>query len=244
MSSIIKIENMSFSYDNAPILKDISLDIHENDFVGIIGPNGGGKTTLLKILLGFLKPTSGNVSILGSAPEQVSKFIGYVPQYSEMDKQFPIRVKDVIVMGLCESSSYFPRFSKHSYEKVFEVMELLKIRELAEKKFGELSGGQKQRTLICRAIVSNPKMLFLDEPTASVDASIEEDIYKILSGFNSKITILLVSHDVGFISNYVNRVACVNRSLVIHPVNEISSDHALAHAYDNHTTAIHHKCGL
>ena len=244
MNPLIKIEDLTFGYDNAPILEKINLEIFERDFVGIIGPNGGGKTTLLKILLGFLKPDSGSVSIMGRSPDSVSKFIGYVPQYSEMDKQFPIKVKEVIVMGLCESSSFFPRFSQKSYSKVYKVMELLKIRDLAEKKFGELSGGQKQRTLICRAIVSNPKMLFLDEPTASVDAAIEEDIYKILSDFNSDITILLVSHDVGFISNYVNRVACINRSLVIHPVNEISSEHALTHAYHENTSVIHHKCGL
>lgn len=244
MNKLIEINNLSFGYDNTLILKDINLTVEEKDFVGIIGPNGGGKTTLLKILLGFLKPAAGEIIILGKTPVQARKNIGYVPQYSEMDKHFPIKAKDVIAMGLCDNKSFFPFFTKSDYIKVFRIMELLKIEKLAENKFGELSGGQKQRVLICRALVSNPDMLFLDEPTASVDASIEEDIYKILADFNKNIAILLVSHDVGFISSYVNKVACINRNLVIHPINEVVDHNVLTAGYDHHTSAIHHKCGL
>ncbi len=244
MRSVIRIENVNFAYDNQLILENINFEIYENDFVGVIGPNGGGKTTLLRLILGFLKPLTGNIEIFNKAPEKIRRRIGYVPQYSEIDKHFPITVRDIVALGSLPSGSYFPWFKQEALQRAAQAMEFVKIGNLARKTFGELSGGQRQRCLIARALAAQPEILLLDEPTASVDMSVEEDIFELLKTLNEKMTIVLVSHDLGFISSYVKRVACVNRHLACHPIEKISREMVLEEAYHGNIAMIRHECKL
>lgn len=243
MNSIIKINDLDFSYNGANVLENINLEIFEKDFVGIIGPNGGGKTTLLKLMLGLIKPVKGTISVLGSSPQKTRNQIGYVPQYNTADKLFPITALDVVSMGLTDSNSFLPWFSKNQINRAMDVMENVKLQDLAHKPFGELSGGQKQRCLIARAIVSSPKILFLDEPTASVDSKVESNIYELLKSLNEEITIILVSHDLGFVSAYVNKVACINKKLAFHKTKDINSKE-INKIYNAEMSMIQHQCGL
>ncbi|MBI9071451.1 MAG: ABC transporter ATP-binding protein [Melioribacteraceae bacterium] len=244
MKKVIKIENLNFGYDKNLVLENIDLDVFESDFLGIIGPNGSGKTTLIKLMLGILSPTSGKISILDENPKKAQEKISYVPQFGQMEKSFPIKAKSVVEMGLCGKKSFLPWTKKEDIVKIEKAMKHVDILDLAEKPFGELSGGQQQRCLIARAIVSEPKILLLDEPTASVDSSVEEDIFKLLKKLNNEITIILISHDIGFISSYVNRIACVNKNLVCHNVDDMKIDNIMKDSYSNEVSIIHHKCGL
>ncbi|KAB2845480.1 MAG: ABC transporter ATP-binding protein [Melioribacteraceae bacterium] len=244
MNSAVKIENLSFSYVSNYVLENINLEIERNDFVGIIGPNGGGKTTLLKLIMGFIKPQKGSIKILETEPEKSISKIGYVPQFNQTDKQFPIKTIDVVSMGLSSSKSFFPWRKHNEIKNVYEAMEFVKISELAHKPFGELSGGQQQRCLIARALASCPEILILDEPTASVDSTVELDIYELLKKLNKDMTILLVSHDVGFISSYINKVACVNKEILLHRKEEISLDKISRDAYHGNFEILKHQCNL
>ena len=244
MDTVIKLEQVSFAFDNYLALENVSLDINERDFAGVIGPNGGGKTTLLRLILGLLKPTRGKVTVLGSSPEKKRRHFGYVPQNSYTDRHFPIKVKEVVAMGLVTSHSFSPWFNRDKMELAYNAMKAVSIDDLAGKKFGELSGGQSQRCLIARALVSEPRILMLDEPTASVDNTVEKDIYELLRSLNEKLTIILVSHDPGLISSYVNRVVCVNRLLVAHNIDEVSWDTLIKNTYQSDMTMIRHKCKL
>ena len=210
---MIKLEKISFKYDHDWILKDIDLSVKEKDFLGIVGPNGGGKTTLLKIILGLLKPNKGKVNING--------ILSYVPQHLNFDKYHPVCVEDVILMGLLDKMSAGLIHSKEDYQKVYSVMETLGIFEIKKQRFGQLSGGQRQRVLIARAIISNPDILILDEPTANIDKSAQEIVQKLLVKLNEKMTLLMVSHHFDFISSDVNRVVCVDRTLHTHPTYNI-----------------------
>jgi len=244
MSPVIQIKNLDFSYNNdINVLENINIEVSEKDFVGIIGPNGGGKTTLLKLMLGLLKPTKGNIEVLGTTPKKTTNKIGYVPQYNTTDKFFPITALDVVLMGLTDSNSYLPWFSKKQITRAEEVMENIHIKNLRKKTFGELSGGQKQRCLIARAIASSPSILFLDEPTASIDSKVESNIYELLKELNKEITVVLVSHDLGFVSAYVNKVACVNRKLAFHNTADINSQD-INKIYNAEMSMIKHQCGL
>lgn len=244
MEKVIKIDNLGFAYNGNYILEDVNFSIDRKDFLGIIGPNGGGKTTLLKIILGFLKPQKGQIKVMGSQPGKSNFKIGYVPQFNQTDKQFPIKAYDVVSMGLCDAKSFMPWKRKNDNEKILSTMDFLKISDIADKTFGELSGGQQQRCLIARALINEPELLILDEPTASVDSTIEVDIYKLLKELNNKMTILLVSHDVGFISSYINKIACVNKGISIHDKDEISIDKINHEAYHGDFSMISHKCNL
>lgn len=244
MEPIITLEDVSFSYNGHPALENVNLSLSRNDFAGIIGPNGGGKTTLLRIMLGLLKPESGSVRVMGHAPEKMRSHLGYVPQYSALDRDFPINVRGVVAMGLLNSRSFFPGFTKDENRKVDEALCSVGIGNLAEKNYGELSGGQQQRCLIARAIVTTPQILLLDEPTASVDSSAEKDIYELLRSFNREMTIVLVSHDIGFISSYINKVVCINRRLVSHLAGETTAEHLKHEAYKSDMTILQHKCNL
>jgi zinc transport system ATP-binding protein len=226
------------------VLENFNFEIFENDFVGVIGPNGGGKTTLLRLILGFLKPLSGKIEIFNNAPEKVRLQIGYVPQHSEMDKNFPITVREIVALGALPAHSYFPWFKQMALDRANQAMKFVKIENLARKAFSELSGGQRQRCLIARALAAQPEILLLDEPTASVDMSVEEDVFELLKILNEKMTIILVSHDLGFISSYVKRVACVNRHLVCHPIEMLSQEMVLEEAYQGNIAMIRHQCKL
>jgi len=212
----IQIRDLSLGYENDLVLNKINLDIYEKEYLGIIGPNGGGKTTLIKAILGLLKPFKGSISIYGEPPEIGRRHIGYVPQFAEYDKDYPISVWDVVLMGRRNKRGITPWYSSEDKKRALEALEVVAILDLKEKQIGSLSGGQRQRVFIARALVSKPKILLLDEPTASVDHEMEVSIYNMLADLNKEITILLVTHDVGVISSYVNRIVCLNRDAFTH----------------------------
>jgi len=240
---IITLDEVDFSYNGDPVLEDITLEIDSNDFVAILGPNGAGKTTLIKLLLGFLKPGKGKISILGKSPIKARKHIGYVPQYSTFDRDYPIHVIDIVKLNTLSSNSLFPSYKKEITEKAFSLLEKLEIQDFAYRNFHELSGGQKQRALIARALINDPKILLLDEPTASVDATMEKDIYDTLRMLNADTTILLITHDVGFVSSYVNKICCLNRFASIHSVEELTGK-SLFDIYSESSKFLQHHCNL
>ncbi len=214
--SVITIRNLDAGYENEVVLEDIDLEVKAKDFYGVIGPNGGGKTTLLKVILGLLKPMKGQIKVYGEPPEKASSYIGYVPQYAEFDEDYPISVFDVALMGRRTKKGKIPRYNQKDREKVEEALKSVEMYKMRNKNINKLSGGQKQRVFIARALASEPKILLLDEPTASIDQQIKESIYDLLKKLNKELTILFVTHDVGAISKYVNKLACLNKHLYTH----------------------------
>jgi len=233
MNKLIEINNLTVGYENKPnVLKDVSLTIYEDDFLGIIGPNGGGKTTLLKSILGLIKPQSGTISFYDNGQKVPSFNIGYLPQINQIDKKFPISVSEVILSGLTLRKQFFRRYGAKDRLKVNNVAERLGIEGLLPRAIGELSGGQLQRVLLGRAIIDNPKLIILDEPSTYVDKLFETNFYKLLGDINKDIAIMLVSHDVGTIISMVKNIACVNQGLHYHLGSDISQEW-LAGAYDS-----------
>ena len=212
---------MSFAYQNRNVLRDVNLTVPQGEFATIVGPNGGGKTTLLKLLLGLLKPSSGTIKIFNTAPAKSKIKIGYMPQHSHLDTQFPVTVMDVVLMGRLGKGRW-GRYTPQDKEAAATALEEVKMDGLKGNHFNALSGGQKQRVLIARALCSEPELLLLDEPTANIDQESEKDLFKILTRLNQRMTILLVSHDLGFTSQVVKSVICVNRQVVIHPTTAIN----------------------
>lgn len=243
MSSAITIDNLNFSYERVPVLEDVNLGIDDRDFGAIIGPNGGGKTTLIKLILGLLEPSSGNISVFGRAPGQSAASAGYVPQFFEADRNFPISVLDVVISGLMGPSSLLPWNRGRDIEAARKTLSYVGIQGMENKVFGTLSGGQRQRVLIARAIVSNPRLLILDEPTTSIDNSNERDIYELFRKLNEKMTIILVTHDLGFVSACINKVVCVNKKVSVHDPASVDQD-VIAETYHSPMSMIVHKCGL
>jgi zinc transport system ATP-binding protein len=213
---VLSVQHLWAGYDGETILEDINLSVKERDFIGIIGPNGGGKTTFLKVILGLLKPTKGEIKLLGKNVQQGRKYIGYVPQLVEFDRAFPIRVWDVVRMGRLGKRHLCQRYNIKDDEKVADALRSVDLLPLKNRPIGELSGGQRQRVYIARALATEPKILLLDEPTASVDPQIRSNIYSLLQHLNESMTILLISHDIGAVSTYVKTVGCLNRRLFYH----------------------------
>jgi len=229
--SVVKFENVSFAYfpDSSPVLKNVSFEIFSNEIVCIVGPNGGGKTTLLKLITGLLHQNSGQLNIFGESPGKNGCKIGYMPQNVHYDNSFPISVEDVILMGLLggkKLESIFGWYSKEDKKKAHEAAIKTGMEKLLKKPFYALSGGQKQRVLIARAIVSDPELLILDEPTSNVDSETEDNFISLLKDLNERDskTILMVSHDMGFVSEIVNTVFCINKTLVIHPTASLTGE--------------------
>ncbi|MCI0507016.1 MAG: ABC transporter ATP-binding protein [Gammaproteobacteria bacterium] len=220
--TIIKIDNVSFRFDGPLVLDHVSLNIAKGEFLGIVGPNGGGKSTLLKLVLGLLEPESGAISVLGKSPRRGRSAIGYVPQYAAFERSFPITVQDAVLLGLMGKSRRIFGYANADYQSVRNALKETEIGDLKDRLLNTLSGGQLQRMLIARALVSKPEILILDEPTSNIDSRVEEDIFDLLKRLNERSTILVVSHDIGFISEYVTRVACLNRTLVCHETSAIS----------------------
>ena len=242
METVIKFKDISFKYDSAFVLNNISFKINKNDFIGLIGPNGGGKTTILKLMLGLLKPVTGSIEIFNLSPQKARSKIGYLPQYSKLDDTFPITVEEVVAMGLFKNFSLFP-FIKNKKE-IKDALKKVSMDDLARRQYGSLSGGQKQRCLIARALVSNPEILLLDEPTSSVDSHVEQDIYELLKELNKNMTIILVSHDLGFVSKYIKRVFCINKNIACHKADEVSISEIINDAYEGKVSMISHECNL
>jgi zinc transport system ATP-binding protein len=222
--AIIEIKNLDFAYNGESVLKDVNLTIRQKDFVAIIGPNGGGKTTLLKLMLGLLRPVKGTVRVYGKLPQEASPHIGYVPQNVHTNRSFPITAVDVVLMGKLDPKKRLSRRSAANRRDALEALERLKMQAHADKKIGALSGGQRQRVFIARALVTQPKLLLLDEPTASIDTKGQTDFYQLLKELNQEIAVLVVSHDLLVISRYVKSVACVNQKLHYHDQAEITGD--------------------
>jgi zinc transport system ATP-binding protein len=222
VNHIIEYRDVNFSYGEVPVLQDINLTIVAEEFFALIGPNAGGKSTLLKLLLGILKPDRGSIRVFGRPPSAAHTRIGYVPQFPTYRRDFPINVGDVVLMGRLGITSRYGAYSRQDRDGARAAMAALELEEISHKQVATLSGGQLQRMLIARALACEPEILILDEPTANIDIKAEEDIFALLKKYNERMTIIVVSHDVGFISAYVDRVGCLNRTLVCHNTEDIS----------------------
>lgn len=216
---LVKLKDVSSGYFSDTVLKNIDLEIFPGDFIGVIGPNGGGKTTLMKVILGLLPLFKGQLIFPDGEPE-----MGYLPQISQVDKSFPITVKELVASGLKAKTRLFPHLSKQQKNQLNEMLEEAGLAWLASKPIGELSGGQLQRAFLCRAIINQPRLLILDEPNTFVDKGFEQELYRWLKVLNEKMAILLVSHDIGTISPMVKSIACVNGNLHYHPSNQLTED--------------------
>lgn len=224
MKDIIQIKHLWAGYDDELVLEDINLTVHEKDFIGLIGPNGGGKTTLMRVLLGDVFPVRGSVRILGEQPKKGRRHIGYVPQIIDFDRAFPISVYDVARMGRLSRRKPLRRFSSEDHEITMEALNSVDLADLHERSIGDLSGGQRQRVLIARALASEPQILLLDEPTSSIDPEVSTNVYELLQKLNEDLTILLVSHDMNAITSYVKTIGCVSRKLFYHGEKAITAE--------------------
>ncbi|RPJ01617.1 MAG: ABC transporter ATP-binding protein [Candidatus Aminicenantes bacterium] len=219
--SLVTLRNVSFAYDGTPVLVDVDLTIDEGDFLAVIGPNGSGKTTLVKIILGLLPPSSGEVEIFGKRPAELGDWqkVGYVPQKAtHIDPFFPASVEEVVGMALMSGRRPGSLSGREARAKVRRALEVVGMAESGKEPIGRLSGGQQQRVFIARALVTSPRILFLDEPTTGVDAETQTAFYDLLDRLNRSegLTIVLVTHDIGIVNKHVNRVACLNQRLVYH----------------------------
>ena len=223
-NEVLCFEDLWVHYGDITALEEVNLSIYQSDFLGIIGPNGGGKTTLFKVLLGLIKPTQGNITFLGDNPKKNRKLMGYVPQHSHFDRQFPVSAWDVVLTGRLGRVGLFKKFSEHDKEIASDALKEVEMFDLRDKQIGELSGGQIQRVLIARALVTEPKILLFDEPTANIDKQSEINLYKLLKKLNEFLPIVMISHDIGVISAYVNKIACLNKRLYYHNSKEITQE--------------------
>jgi len=241
---VAELSGVTFRYDDPgaePVLEDVSLRIEDRDLLGLIGPNGGGKSTLLRILLGILKPQRGTVRVLGRRPREVTHRIGYVPQHAGIDATVPATVLDVVLTGRLGRSSWGFRYGRKHVDAARRALDEVGVCDLAHRRIGDLSGGQRQRVLIARALVDEIAVLLLDEPMAGVDLHMEQGILETLRRLNERLPIVLVSHDIGFVSSHVRRVACLDRRLVVHDVDEVGSE-IISRMYGAHGPVhlIHH----
>ncbi len=219
--SAIVLSNLFFSYENLPVLEQKALDIEKGSFIGIIGPNGGGKTTLLKLLMGFIHPNRGQIRILGVSPKEARTKIGYVPQVHKCDREFPITVQELVLLGALSKTSFFGSYPKEIKQKALDLIEELGLSAHLKKSFGSLSGGLAQRALLARALLSDPELLLLDEPTANVDPASTLLIMQKLESLKKKKTILIVTHDLQTIINRVDQILCVQGHIAAYHPKEI-----------------------
>ena len=232
-SKLIEIEHLSAGYDDKQVLNDINLTVYQDDYLGIIGPNGGGKTTLMRLILRLMKPTEGKIRYFkkmkdkngnpildenGEAKVEEVKEIsmGYLPQYNSLDKQFPISVYEVVLSGLSKTKSLFSRYTQAQHQQVLNTLERMQLMEFKDRHIAALSGGQLQRVLLARAIVSKPDVVILDEPNTYIDRRFQKQMYEMLEQINKECAIIIVSHDVAEVLNNVKHIACVNHHLHYH----------------------------
>lgn len=223
-SPVIQIKKLWAGYNSEFVLEDINLNVLPGDFIGLIGPNGGGKTTLLKVVMGLIEPTRGKVKVMGKTPQQGRCHIGYVPQQVALDRDFPVAVWDVVKMGLLGCRGILQKTSKEDEKVILESLQRVGIEDLCTRPIGDLSVGQRQRVYIARALTTRPLILLLDEPTASIDPQASQSIYELLHTLNNKITIVMVSHNMDAISTHVKSIGCINRKLYYHGTKEITNE--------------------
>lgn len=221
---LVQLENVWVHYDGTPVLEGVNLTVVEGDFLGIIGPNGGGKTTLLKVILGLVVPSRGKVSVLGKAPPKSRNNIGYIPQYSLFDHDFPISVWDVVLMGRYGRAGLLRRYGRQDKDTAESALKTVGMLGYKDRQIGKLSGGEQQRVFIARALVAEPKLLLLDEPTASVDPAMQTEFYELLAKLKQQMAIVLVSHDISAVSIYVDEIACLNHQMFYHGSKEIAPE--------------------
>lgn len=236
----ISIQGLFFSYGAGTVLDDISLEIQRGEFLGIVGPNAGGKSTLLKVMLGLLPAQKGSVKVLNQDPVNARRAIGYVPQYPAFSRDFPVTSEQVVAMGRLGVGRLMGGYSRQDRAITIRAMEETEVIDLAERRIETLSGGQLQRVLVARALACEPEIMILDEPTANIDMRIENDIFDLLKSLNQRMTIIVVSHDVAFISRYVQRVACLNRTLLCHRTEDIDG-HTIQQLYGEDVRMVAHQ---
>ena len=213
---IIQCDKLSLMLGGVKVLEGLTLSVYEKDFLGIVGPNGGGKTSFLRVILGLEKPSEGRVIVFGGLPGSSPGRIGYVPQRLFFDREFPLCVRDLVLMGRLSKKKLFQHYNQADRDKVESAIHIAGLERLADRRIGELSGGELQRALIARALAGEPELLLLDEPTASIDPEMKTTIYDLLEQLKEKLTILLVTHDTATISRYVTRIASLNVRLELH----------------------------
>lgn len=240
---VVELEGVSFSYNGRPALSDVTLRVAEREFVSVVGPNGGGKTTLLKIILGLLRPQAGSVRVFGGPPGKARPRVGYVPQQADCDRQFPARAIDVVLMGRLGGARWWGPHRRADRQAGRRALEEVGLADVARRPFAELSGGQQQRVLVARALAGEPELLLLDEPTANVDIAAEEELYELLRRLNRRLTIILATHDVGLVSSYVESVVCVKQRVVVHPTSRLTGE-VLAEVFgaDHRLVRHDHRC--
>jgi zinc transport system ATP-binding protein len=224
---VIELRGVRFAYNGVPVLQDVNLAVAEHESVCIVGPNGGGKTTLLKLILGLLPPGSGEVRVFGRPPRSVRLRMGYMPQNVQHDPQFPATVMDIVLMGRLGGSGLrglLGWYGRDDRRAAREALRQVGMEDLAHRPLATLSGGQRQRVLIARAMSCEPELLLLDEPTSNIDTLVEAQLFEILREINHRMTVVVVSHDLGFVSNLVEKVICVNRQVVVHPTSQLTGE--------------------
>lgn len=221
---VVMLDDVWVHYDSVPALEGVSLSVERNDFLGIIGPNGGGKTTLLKVILGLIVPSRGRVLVLGKAPEASRHVIGYVPQHNMFDRDFPINVWDAVLMGRNGRVGVLRRYSDKDRIMARDALQRVGMLDSRDRQMGKLSGGEQQRVFIARALVAEPSLLLLDEPTASVDPEMQTEFYELLESLKHRMAIVLVSHDMSAVSIHVDKIACLNCQLYYHGSKEIGAE--------------------
>ena len=222
MENVIDLKDVWVSYDGVRVLESVNLTVKDRDFLAIIGPNGGGKSTLLKVILGLIKPDKGSVTLLGGKPAKTRKDVGYVPQYHSSNLDFPITVWDVVLMGRLSHKGPLQRYNEDDRNAALEALTTVGMLDFRDRQIGELSGGQKQRVFIARSLVTKPKLLILDEPSTGIDSRMQKEFYELLNKLKSEIAIVMVTHDISAVSVYVDKIGCLNRKFHYHDDKEIS----------------------
>ncbi len=245
---IITLRNVGVNYEQSVALEDVNLEIFEDDFIGIIGPNGGGKTSLVKAIMGVV-PHSGEIEFAPALQRKSHLKIGYMPQVSQFDTRFPISIEEVVLSGLQSEKGFFGRYTHADRQRATELLKQMGIDQIASRPIGEVSGGQLQRALLCRAIIAEPKLLILDEPTNFVDNNFEREFYALVKQLHERMAVMIVSHDVGTITSLVNAIICVNRHVHRHDSNILTEEQLLnydcpiqvvSHGHIPHTVLEHH----
>lgn len=237
----LRFEGVDFRWDGRHrVLADVSFEIEKGDFASVIGPNGGGKTTLLKLALGLLEPNRGAIEVLGTEPIRARPRIGYMPQHATVDPRFPVRVLDVVLMGRLGPHRHVRRLQATDRFAALAALDRVGLQGLEERPFSALSGGQRQRVLLARAVVSDPELLLLDEPAAGLDQQVELNLGDLLQQLSKDRTIVLVSHDLGFVSSFVRTVVCVHQTVDVHPTSQLDGT-AIHELYGGDVHLVHHE---